>query len=627
MSTSPRTGHEAGESEADREAAAAAAAAERSASLWGRFNTAKRRYVAAVQGLPLLARVAPGVLPATVPAAAPTKGKVNVTLFSSITRAEMEAITEFRVARSAIASAHRALVRGGEAAPAKVSLEEVLGVPLPPSAARMAYRMANVSAPLMHCMFTAHGFKPSGNGASTFGGEAAPTSGATDWHAMWVSSFLKSYAFQALRPGQVVNQFPRTYEVTRKDTLARNIMRMQELHGDRHFAFLPATYVLPADAAAFNAACARDPDTAWIVKPAASSKGKGIYIARCPEGYTQRDLAPGQTTPPDTPSSTAPTPPPDARRPAVSPLALAAAQAAAAAARSAGEDPSQSGTGSLSEVVNTARASNSGYRVSTATMGGPEFFTAANRRGMKRTPAHQALPSAPGMPPGSPGAAAAPLLGEGVARAVAAAAAEGLQGGVEDNCIVSRYIDEPALVDGFKYDLRVYAAVTSFCPLKVYIHKEGLARFATERYTPDPAQYQNKFVHLTNYSLNKASSKYQAGDGAEGAGHKWTLSALLARLLRDGVDVDAMWGRVEELIVKTLLSIEGNVTAAVNMFVPCPATNCFQLFGFDVMMDAELNPWLLEVNFSPSLATDSDLDLRVKSQVLADTLNLVGMPT
>ena len=175
MSTSPRTGHDAVESESDREAAAAAAAAERSASLWGRFNTAKRRYVAAVQGLPLLARVAPGVLPATVPAAAPTKGKVNVTLFSSITRPEMEAITEFRVARSAIASAHRALVRGGEAAPAKVSLEEVLGVPLPPPAARMAYRMANVSAPLMHCMFTAHGFKPSGNCASTFGGEAAPT--------------------------------------------------------------------------------------------------------------------------------------------------------------------------------------------------------------------------------------------------------------------------------------------------------------------------------------------------------------------------------------------------------------------------------------------------------------------
>jgi len=50
----------------------------------------------------------------------------------------------------------------------------------------------------------------------------------------------------------------------------------------------------------------------------------------------------------------------------------------------------------------------------------------------------------------------------------------------EETCTVSRYIDNPLLIDGKKFDLRIYVAVTSFNPLRIYIHEQGLARFATE---------------------------------------------------------------------------------------------------------------------------------------------------
>lgn len=52
---------------------------------------------------------------------------------------------------------------------------------------------------------------------------------------------------------------------------------------------------------------------------------------------------------------------------------------------------------------------------------------------------------------------------------------------------------------------------------------------------------------------------------------------------------------------------------------------CFELFGFDILVDAAGTPWLLEVNAEPSLQIDTRVDLDVKGAVLTDMLNLVGV--
>jgi hypothetical protein len=79
---------------------------------------------------------------------------------------------------------------------------------------------------------------------------------------------------------------------------------------------------------------------------------------------------------------------------------------------------------------------------------------------------------------------------------------------VEETSVISRYISNPLLINGHKFDLRLYVVVTSFEPLRIYIYKEGLARFATEEYISNKATKDNIYVHLTNYSINKKNDKF-----------------------------------------------------------------------------------------------------------------------
>jgi hypothetical protein len=51
----------------------------------------------------------------------------------------------------------------------------------------------------------------------------------------------------------------------------------------------------------------------------------------------------------------------------------------------------------------------------------------------------------------------------------------------------------------------------------------------------------------------------------------------------------------------------------------------FELYGFDIILDSKLNPWLLEVNISPSLSSSSPLDKKIKTSLMTDIFHLIGM--
>ena len=80
----------------------------------------------------------------------------------------------------------------------------------------------------------------------------------------------------------------------------------------------------------------------------------------------------------------------------------------------------------------------------------------------------------------------------------------------EASTVAQVYIDDPFLIDGLKFDLRLYVLLFGINPLRIYLFDDGLARFATNQYkSAKESDLKDLFTHLTNYSINKMSKNYK----------------------------------------------------------------------------------------------------------------------
>lgn len=193
--------------------------------------------------------------------------------------------------------------------------------------------------------------------------------------------------------------------------------------------------------------------------------------------------------------------------------------------------------------------------------------------------------------------------------------------------IVQQYISNPCLLEnGQKFDLRVYVLITSVDPLRIYVYEEGLVRFASSKYTSQEDGIIDQYMHLTNYFVNKNNQEYKINNDCESLhGCKWTLKRFWRYIKEhyDHVDVDELWKKIIDIIVKTIISCESPMTRFSHQ-------NCkndyssYELFGFDIILDENFKPWILEVNITPSLKSESLLDTSVKFRVIQDMFNLVG---
>lgn len=106
-------------------------------------------------------------------------------------------------------------------------------------------------------------------------------------------------------------------------------------------------------------------------------------------------------------------------------------------------------------------------------------------------------------------------------------------------------------------------------------------------------------MHLTNYAVNKNNENFVFNEDsqAENEGSKWSLSGLREWMADEGEDFDSCWERIEQMVVKTLVScqpiLQHNYRSVLGN--DNDGLSCFELLGLDVMLDSKLKPWLVEV--------------------------------
>ena len=201
---------------------------------------------------------------------------------------------------------------------------------------------------------------------------------------------------------------------------------------------------------------------------------------------------------------------------------------------------------------------------------------------------------------------------------------------MHDHVVIQEYLDRPLIVDGMKFDLRIYVLVLSCDPLKIFLYDDGLVRLSTTEYAaPSEKNIDNMFMHLTNYSINKTSENYEDCD-EEDKGSKRSIKYLKTWMASNNYSFATLWNSITDIVIKTMIVAEPYLLHAYRMARPgtTSATSssvCFEVLGLDIFIDRKLRPWLLEVNRSPSFGCDTKVDADIKFDVIKTAFNLLNL--
>ena len=157
-----------------------------------------------------------------------------------------------------------------------------------------------------------------------------------------------------------------------------------------------------------------------------------------------------------------------------------------------------------------------------------------------------------------------------------------------DTYVVQPFLNNPYLIEGRKFDFRTYVLVTSIIPLRAYIYKEGLVRFASSKYDHNATKGGSERQYLTNTSVGKKYTHL--------ANLTWTFQRLRDYFSSVGVDDDRVFEGINQAIVKVLLAAEfrfqRDFSASLRGY---DCHSCFQLLGVDVILDSSLHAYVIEV--------------------------------
>jgi hypothetical protein len=180
--------------------------------------------------------------------------------------------------------------------------------------------------------------------------------------------------------------------------------------------------------------------------------------------------------------------------------------------------------------------------------------------------------------------------------------------------VAQEYI-ESYLLDGYKFDFRIYCLVVSGRRKpKIYVYRDGIARFCSM-----PASENSTFSQITNTAVNITNPNVTASNITQ------LVSDVFERLRKKGVNTNEIWSKIQDAIALSVLSAYAIVQVSLDLKMPSSGySRSFQLLGFDVLLDEQLKPWILEVNYRPSLEFDTEGERALKVKLLSDVMQIAA---
>lgn len=191
-------------------------------------------------------------------------------------------------------------------------------------------------------------------------------------------------------------------------------------------------------------------------------------------------------------------------------------------------------------------------------------------------------------------------------------------GKIADKFIVQRYIPDPLLVKGRKFDFRIYMLIASVDPLIILYH-DGFLRVSMAQYDQSA---KDSGAHITNTALVKEILQERNATKAEYdeamKDQMWTFPQFL-KYMQDENVVTGDW--INEYVRPTMrLKMLHLVRMNIERFMLHPRV--FELYGVDFMFDSKLHLWFLEVNRSPAMQATTEEKGRIQSKLIKDTMDI-----